>query len=66
MRWFLDDEHDWVVPERSTHMVSYNFYTTFGARGFQNFNGTPGVEFFISLGFAEPTNHVIQAYFYIW
>ena len=34
-------------------------------RGFQKFNGTPGVEFFISLGFAEPTTHVIQAHFYI-
>ena len=35
------------------------------ARGFQEFNGTPGVEFFISLGFTEPTTHVIQARFYI-
>ena len=28
-------------------------------RGFQKFNRIPGVEFFISLGFAEPTTHVI-------
>ena len=35
------------------------------SRGFQNFYGIPGVEFFISLGFAEPTTHVTQAHFYI-
>jgi hypothetical protein len=34
-------------------------------RGFQKFNGTPGVEFFISLDFAEPTIHMIQVRFYI-
>ena len=31
----------------------------------QIFNGTPRVEFFISLDFAELTTHVIQAHFYI-
>jgi hypothetical protein len=36
------------------------------ARGFQNLNPTPGVEFFISQDFTEPTTHVIQAHFYIW
>ena len=35
------------------------------SRGFQKFNGTPGVEFFILLGFTEPATHVIQACFYI-
>ena len=35
-------------------------------RGFQKFNTIPGVDFFISQGFAEPTTHVIQAHFYIW
>ena len=34
-------------------------------RGFQKFNRIPGVKFFILLGFAEPTNHMIQAHFYI-
>ena len=29
-------------------------------RGFQKFNEIPRVKFFISLGFAEPTIHVIQ------
>jgi hypothetical protein len=36
------------------------------SRGFQKFNGIPGVEIFISLGFAEPTTYVIQAHFHIW
>jgi len=48
---------------RTTHCTGCN--GKFKARGFQKFNGIPGVEFFISLGFAEPTTHVIQARFYI-
>jgi len=32
------------------------------ARGFQNFNLTPGVEFFILQGFTEPTIHHIRQY----
>ena len=35
-------------------------------RGFQKFNAIPGVDFSISLGFAEPTTHVIQADVHIW
>ena len=34
-------------------------------QGGSKINQIPGVEFFISLGFAEPTTHVIQAHFYI-
>jgi hypothetical protein len=48
-----------------------DLWLTFGGRkatmldgycGFQKCNGTPGVKFFISLGFPEPTTHVIQAH----
>ena len=50
------------------HFSFWNWQKYIGmgkTRGFQNFNGTPGVEFFILLGFAEPTTHVIQAHFHI-
>jgi len=41
-------------------------YFCIATRGFQKFNPIPRVEFFISLSFAEPTTHVIQAHVYIW
>ena len=47
--------HNWAIAD----MVK-------GSRGFQKFNPIPGVKFSISLGFTEPTTHVIQAHYYIW
>ena len=58
----------WALGYSSNQIITVTLLSyahTSAARGFQKFNGAPMVEFFISLNFAEPTIHVIQAHFYI-